>query len=275
MNRTHEVRRQTCGVPTERILGLPIACTGLDEVCEELCRWAESSGPSRYFMCMNPHSFESARRLTRFASAAGDADLLVPDGIGVVMASRLRGGAVRQRICGPDIFLEVSRRLHDRGNASAFFLGSSTAVLAKVIRRYREEFPGIEVRGSYAPPFVEEFSPDQTAAMLSVINEARPAMVWIGLGSPKQEVWVAENAARISAGLIGPIGAMFDFYAGSVPVAPAWIQRSGLQWLHRLACEPRRLWRRNLDSPLFLTRAVVESIGLWPRPAATSSRGGT
>ena len=228
MNNPHEVRRQTSGMPTERILGLPIACVGLDEVCAELCCWAESSGPSRYFVCMNPHSFESARRLAEFACAARNADLLVPDGIGVVMASRLRGGAVSQRVCGPDIFLEVSRRLHDRGGASAFFLGSSTDVLAKVIRRYRAEFPGIEVRGSYAPPFAAEFSLDQTATMLSVINEARPTMLWIGLGSPKQEIWVAENAVRISAGFIGPIGAMFDFYAGSVPVAPAWIQRAGL-----------------------------------------------
>jgi len=272
MTRPHEARRKPCGVPTERILGLPIASAGLDEVCAELCRWAESSGPSRYFMCMNPHSFESARRLARFATAARNADLLVPDGIGVVMASRLRGGAVRQRVCGPDIFLEVSRRLHDRGGTSAFFLGSSPDVLEKVIRRYRAEFPGIEVRGSYAPPFAAEFSPDQTSAMLSVINEARPAMLWIGLGSPKQEVWVAENATQIAAGFIGPIGAMFDFYAGSVPVAPAWMQRSGLQWLHRLACEPRRLWRRNLDSPLFLARAVAESIGLWPWATPWSSR---
>ena len=274
MNTANEVRRQTCGMPTERILGLPIACASLDEVCAELCRWAESSAPSRYFMCMNPHSFESARRLTRFASAVRDADLLVPDGIGVVMASRLRGGAVRQRVCGPDIFLEVSRRFHERGGASAFFLGSSVDVLAKVIRRYSREFPGIEVRGSYAPAFAAEFSPDQTSAMLSAINEARPTLLWVGLGSPKQEVWVAEHVKQISAGFIGPIGAMFDFYAGTVPLAPAWIQRAGLQWLHRLACEPRRLWRRNLDSPIFLSRAVAESIGLGPRPAAMSSQGG-
>jgi N-acetylglucosaminyldiphosphoundecaprenol N-acetyl-beta-D-mannosaminyltransferase len=273
MHAAHDVSRDASAVPSERILGLPIACAGLSAVCAELCRWAGSMGRTRYFVCMNPHSFESARRLPRFASAARQADLLVPDGVGVVVASKLRGGAVRERVCGPDVFLEVSQRLNERGGMSAFFLGSSTAVLEQVVRRYREEFPAINVRGWHAPPFAAEFNEQQTAAMLSAINAAAPSVVWIGLGSPKQEVWVAENASRMTAGFVGPIGAMFDFYAGSVPLAPVWIQRFGLQWLHRLACEPRRLWRRNLDSPIFLARSVAESLGLAPSAVMASGRG--
>jgi N-acetylglucosaminyldiphosphoundecaprenol N-acetyl-beta-D-mannosaminyltransferase len=273
MNRLSDIDPGPAGIPTESILGLPIVRGGLDEVAAELCRWAETPNSTRYFMCMNPHSFESARRLPRFAAAARAADLLVPDGIGVVMASRLRGGAVRERICGPDIFLEVSRRLSERGGASAFFLGSSADVLERVIQRYRIEYPGIDVCGSYAPPFSADFNEDQTAAMLAAINKAAPSVLWVGLGSPKQEIWVAENADRISAGFVGPIGAMFDFYAGSMPVAPRWVQRYGFQWLHRLACEPRRLWRRNLDSPLFVARCVAESLSRRSPPPGTSSRG--
>jgi N-acetylglucosaminyldiphosphoundecaprenol N-acetyl-beta-D-mannosaminyltransferase len=243
----------------EWMLGLPVSTAALDDVVDRICGWIAEGGPPRYFVCMNPHSFECARRDTGFMAAASAADLLVPDGIGVVMASRLRGGTIRDRVCGPDIFMAVTKRLNDQGGRSVFFLGGRQETLDRVIERHRREFPRIRIAGSLAPPYKPVFDAADNAAMAATVNESGADVLWVGLGSPKQEMWSHGIRGLVSARLIGPIGAMFDFYAGTMPMAPHWIQTLGLQWLYRLAKEPRRLWRRNIDGPLFAVRALLES----------------
>lgn len=242
----------------EWMLGLPLSAASLDEVADRISGWVIDGGPPRYFVCMNPHSFECARRDPGFMAAASAADLLVPDGIGVVLASRFRGGAIRDRVCGPDIFMAVTRRLNEQGGKSVFFLGGRQKTLDRVIERHQSDFPGIRIAGSLAPPYKPTFDAADNAAMAKVINESGADVLWVGLGSPKQERWSHDIRTLVSASLIGPIGAMFDFYAGTMPMAPRWIQAAGLQWLYRLAKEPRRLWRRNIDGPLFAVRALLE-----------------
>jgi N-acetylglucosaminyldiphosphoundecaprenol N-acetyl-beta-D-mannosaminyltransferase len=243
----------------EWMLGLPVSAAALDDVADRICGWITEGGPPRYFVCMNPHSFECARRDPGFMAAASAADLLVPDGIGVVMASRLRGGIIRERVCGPDIFMAVTKRLNDQGGRSVFFLGGKQDTLDRVIERHKREFPHIRIAGCLAPPYKPMFDAADNAAMAAAINDSRADVLWVGLGSPKQERWSHEIRGMVSARLIGPIGAMFDFYAGTMPMAPPWIQAAGMQWLYRLAKEPRRLWRRNTDGPLFTLRALLES----------------
>ncbi len=242
----------------EWILGLPVSTAALDDVADTLCGWVAKGGPARYFVCMNPHSFECARRDQGFMAAASAADLLVPDGIGVVMASRLRGGSIRHRVCGPEIFMAVTKRLNDEGGRSVFFLGGRQNTLDRVVERHQREFPRVRIAGCLAPPYKPMFDEADKAAMAAAVNTSKADVLWVGLGSPKQERWSHEIRGMVSASVIGPIGAMFDFYAGTMPMAPRWIQAAGMQWLYRLAKEPRRLWRRNIDGPLFALRALLE-----------------
>ena len=243
----------------ELMLGLPVSAASLDAVADRICGWIVEGGPPRYFVCMNPHSFECARRDPDFMAAASAADLLVPDGIGVVMASRLRGGIIRERVCGPEIFMAVTKRLNDQGGRSVFFLGGKQHTLDRLIERHQREFPRIRIAGCLAPPYKPIFDAVDNATMAAAINDSGADVLWVGLGSPKQERWSHQIRGMVSAKLIGPIGAMFDFYAGTMPMAPPWIQAAGMQWLYRLAMEPRRLWRRNIDGPLFILRSLLEA----------------
>lgn len=245
----------------ETVLGFRICAAAPPNVAAVLLSWMDEAVYGRYFICMNPHSFECARRLAPFRIAAEFADLLIPDGIGVVLASRLVGGRIRERVCGPDMFRMVSEGLDAMGGRRVFFLGGRPDVLHAVVARYRQEYPNVEIAGSLSPPFAATFSQAQNAEMVAMVNRYAPDVLWVGLGSPKQEIWAATNAGSLCAKLIAPIGAAFDFYAGSVRQSPVWMQRSGLQWLHRLFQEPGRLWRRNLDSPIFLLRALWSRAG--------------
>lgn len=243
----------------EWMLGLPISAAPLEEVADTVHGWVVAGGAARYFVCMNPYSFECARRDPGFAAAATNADLLVPDGIGVVLASRLRGGVIQRRVCGPEIFMAVTRRLNDEGGRSVFFLGGKQDTLDLLVERHRRDFPRVRIAGCIAPPFKPVFSEADNSEIADAVNASGADVLWVGLGSPKQEQWALEIRKAVKVGMIGPIGAMFDFYAGTVPMAPRWVQASGLQWLYRLAKEPRRLWRRNLDAPLFALRAMFSS----------------
>lgn len=243
----------------ERILGVDISVGDIDEVCDLCVGWVETAAAARYVICINPHSFECCRRLPEFAQAVADAALVIPDGVGVVIASRLRGGRVRQRVCGPDVFVRLSAQMNDSAlNRKVFFLGGDPALLAAIEKRYRQEFPNLSVAGVFAPRFCATFDGDANEEMIAKINASAPDVVWVGLGSPKQELWVWRNVHRLNTRLVMPIGAAFDFYGGRKREAPAWVKKAGLQWLHRLLAEPRRLWRRNLDAPIFLLRAVTE-----------------
>jgi len=241
----------------ESMLGLPITTLPLPEVAGIIHGWLASPGRAKFFVCMNPHSFECARRDTAFAAAALHADLLTPDGIGVVLASRLRGGAIRQRVCGPEIFMEVTRRLDQEGGRSVYFLGGNQPTLDRILERHARDFPRVRIAGCLAPPYRQEFSAEEKAEMAAAVNGSGADVLWVGLGSPKQERWAHDFRDLLKVKVIGPIGAMFDFYAGTVPMAPRLVQAMGLQWLYRLVKEPRRLWRRNLDGPLFAIRALT------------------
>jgi len=242
---------------SEYLLGLPVSAASLDQVADTIHGWVVKGGAPRYFVCMNPYSYECARRDAGFMAAASSANLLVPDGIGVVLASRARGGIIKRRVCGPDIFMAVTRRLNEEGGKSVFFLGGRQETLDRVVERHRRDFPRIRIAGTLAPPYKPTFDAADNLAMADLVNASGADVLWVGLGSPKQERWSYDIRGLVTVRMIGPIGAMFDFYAGSVPMAPKWIQRAGLQWLYRVAKEPRRLWRRNLDGVRFALRALT------------------
>jgi N-acetylglucosaminyldiphosphoundecaprenol N-acetyl-beta-D-mannosaminyltransferase len=200
--------------------------------------------------CANPHSLVVAQSDPMFRQALSACDAVVGDGVGVSVACRLTGLGVVPRITGDDMFKSVMAEL-DRTGGRAFFFGSSDHVLARITSRAARDYPRVGV-ATLAPPF-GNWSGEENARMLSVIREARPDVLWVGMTAPLQEKWVSANAADLAVPVIASIGAVFDFYAETVRRAPNWYRRYGLEWLYRLLREPRRLWRRTLVSaPRFL-----------------------
>ncbi len=217
------------------------------------------AGPREYFAdgvtgvvaTLNPHSWVLARRDRLFREALLAADILIPDGTGIQVAARVLNGQKIEKLAGSDLHEVIIRSLAERGG-SCFYLGASEETLARISERLSREHPGIRV-GSYSPPFKGKFSDEENDAMISAVNAFKPDVLFVGMTAPKQEKWVHEHSAKLAAPLICPVGAVFDFYAGTVKRSgETWI-RLGLEWLPRLIREPRRLWRRNfISTPLFL-----------------------
>jgi N-acetylglucosaminyldiphosphoundecaprenol N-acetyl-beta-D-mannosaminyltransferase len=217
-------------------------------VCDELSRDRPKS-----FVFLNPHSVVIAEQEPAFRSAIVNADGIFCDGVGLSLAGLLLNRRRSARVYGFEFFLALSRELSARKLGRVFFLGGTDEALAQLIAKYRSEFPGVPDVGCYAPPYRQEFGSAEIDEMARRVTAYRADILWVGLGSPKQEKVLLELMRRCKLSCGAAIGAVFDFYTGRIPHAPAWIRRMGLQWVHRLVLEPRRLWKRTLvSSPLFL-----------------------
>jgi len=244
-------------VKFENILGYGIAVASANECVQEICHWVEDRSTSRYCVCANPHSIELARSDTVFSEALRSADLVIPDGIGVVWASRFLGGGITERVTGSDIFEGVCSYLSQQGMAKLFFLGSTVETLQSIKAKMQERFPNLRVAGLYSPPFGNEFSDDENTRMVEEINLARPDVLWVGMTAPKQEKWIFRNLTKLEVPAICAIGAVFDFFTGRIYRASRAFQKLGLEWLPRLIQEPQRMWRRNfVSNPKFVLRVI-------------------
>ena len=211
---------------------------------------------------VNAHSFVVAQKDSAFADALLSADALLPDGISIVKACRWlkMQSAPVEKIAGADLFAYEMGKLEEKGGI-CFFLGISPDVLARIEERAAEVYPHIRVI-TYSPPYKPVFSAEDNQAMVEAINAAHPDLLWVGMTAPKQEKWLHEHWAELDIhGHAGAIGAVFDFFAGTVKRAPQkWIDL-GLEWLYRLFREPRRTWRRYLiDNPRFLWLVLQEKL---------------
>jgi N-acetylglucosaminyldiphosphoundecaprenol N-acetyl-beta-D-mannosaminyltransferase len=190
------------------------------------------------------HTVVESQKAERFRDAINNADIAATDGMPLVWLCRLKGAKGAERVYGPDAL----PALCERGTALGwrhYFYGGTEEELAALEERLHREYPGIVIAGTYSPPF-RALSDAEKQADADRINAARPDLVWVGLGNPKQELWMAEYRGRLEAPLILAVGAAFAFHAGKVKQAPRWMQRSGTEWLFRLVQEPRRLWKRYL-----------------------------
>ena len=161
------------------------------------------------------------------------------------------------RVYGPDLVLATCQRSLTTGYRH-FFYGGNDGVADLLAKRLTQKFPGLVVTGTYTPPF-RPLTPEEDAEVVARINAASPEIVWVGLSTPKQEYWMAEHVGRINAPVMIGVGAAFDFHAGLKKQAPVWMRHSGLEWLFRLASEPRRLWKRYLvNNPAFISLALQE-----------------
>ena len=211
---------------------------------------------------INAFSYDNARKDVLFSEALQKGDVLIPDGISIVKACRFLNAKSqpKERIAGWDLFEYEMGKLN-RVGGKVMFLGSSDAVLNLIRHRVAEKYPKIEV-DTYSPPYKPEFSDEDNEAMISAINRSNPDLLWIGMTAPKQEKWAYTHLDRLDVHChIGTIGAVFDFFAGTVKRAPERWQRAGLEWLYRLLSEPRRMWRRYfIGNAKFIYYIMVEKI---------------
>ncbi|MDF1561303.1 MAG: WecB/TagA/CpsF family glycosyltransferase [Bacteroidales bacterium] len=213
---------------------------------------------------LNPHSYVIARRDRQFREALMAADLLIPDGTGIQLAAKVLQGRKIEKTAGSDLHEVIITALGGRGG-SCFYLGSSDATLHQIRERLVREHPGVRV-GSFSPPYSEKFTDDENEEMIRAINEFSPDVLFVGMTAPKQEKWVHENRAALNVPLVCPVGAVFDFYAGTVRRSGEFWIKMGLEWLPRLLREPKRLWKRNfISTPLFLVYIVREKIRMTAR----------
>ena len=211
---------------------------------------------------INAFSYDNARKDVLFSEALQKGDVLIPDGISIVKACRFLNAKSqpKERIAGWDLFVYEMEKLN-RVGGKVMFLGSSDAVLNLIRQRVAEKYPKIEV-DTYSPPYKPEFSDEDNAAMISAINHSNPDLLWIGMTAPKQEKWAYTHLDRLDVHChIGTIGAVFDFFAGTVKRAPERWQRAGLEWLYRLLSEPHRMWRRYfIGNAKFIYYIMLEKI---------------
>lgn len=211
---------------------------------------------------INAFSYDNARKDVLFSEALQKGDVLIPDGISIVKACRFLNAKSqpKERIAGWDLFVYEMEKLN-RVGGKVMFLGSSDAVLNLIRQRVAEKYPKIEV-DTYSPPYKPEFSDEDNEAMISAINHSNPDLLWIGMTAPKQEKWAYTHLDRLDVHChIGTIGAVFDFFAGTVKRAPERWQRVGMEWLYRLLSEPRRMWRRYfIGNAKFIYYIMVEKI---------------
>ena len=213
-----------------------------------------------YICVTGVHGVSEAQSDEDFRRILNRAFLCTPDGMPLVWVGRRRGESLMDRVYGPDLMLAVMERSESAGWRH-FFYGGANGAAAALRDRLRGRFPKIDVTGVYEPPF-RPLNAEERADLQRQIAVARPDIMWIGLSTPKQEKFMAEYLPQLNTTLMIGVGAAFDIHSGKVRQAPYWMQRSGLEWLFRLGCEPRRLWKRYLkNNPLFVLRLLGQATG--------------
>lgn len=209
---------------------------------------------------INAHSYNTAQKDALFAEALLQGDVLIPDGASIVMACRWLKAKVqpKERIAGWDLFAFEMEKLNRKGG-TCFFMGSSEKVLGLIRERAKSVYPNIRIE-TYSPPYKPQFSAEENRAIVEAINRCNPDLLWIGMTAPKQEKWAYSHWKELEINChCGTIGAVFDFFAGTMERAPLWWQEHSLEWLYRLMKEPKRMWRRYIiGNTLFLWNLTKE-----------------
>ncbi|MBU1425981.1 MAG: WecB/TagA/CpsF family glycosyltransferase [Gammaproteobacteria bacterium] len=238
-----------------KVLDSFIHALSWEETLARITVWAKAR-ESRYICICNVHSVVTATQDEEFKQVLRHSDMATPDGMPIALMLRKLGFAGQERINGPDLMWKYCAQAERSGEA-VYFYGSSFETLRRMSVKLQAAFPKLQIGGAYSPPFRAEGEAEEDAIIAS-INASGAGVVFVGLGCPKQEKWMAAHHHRIHAVLIG-VGAAFDYHAGTVQRAPLWMQRNGLEWSYRLFSDPRRLWKRYLvTNTLFIVRASLQ-----------------
>ena len=242
------------------VLGVRVTALPFSGVLQMIEGWIEA-GDRKYVCCVTTYGVMEAERLPGVRAAFNGAGLAVPDGMPFVWLLKRAGYQTQDRVYGPDLVLRLCDLSQEKGYKH-FFYGGMPGVAEQLIVNLKARFPRLNVCGWVSPPF-RSLSPEEDQDMIRRINHAKPDIVWVGLGTPKQDLWMTEHTKQLEAKICIGVGAAFDFHAGRVKQAPRWMQRSGLEWVYRLWQEPRRLWRRYiLGNPAFICLMALQLLGL-------------
>ena len=236
-----------------KVLGASIDAVDWSGALSSLYKWS-ANHESRYVCICNAHSVVTVGQDPAFGKVVAEADMATPDGAPVAWMIRKLGFKDQQRINGPDLMWKYCALAALR-NESIYLYGGTPETLVILQARLAQQFPGLVIAGAVSPPF-RTLSAEEDAVAVDSINASGAGTVWVSLGCPKQELWMAAHRGRINAVMIG-VGAAFDYHAGTILRAPLWMQNAGLEWFYRLVSEPRRLWKRYLvTNTLFVLGAA-------------------
>jgi len=249
-------------VPSIRILGTRVDMVGTPDVMGIMADWIQLE-PDRVHHVVNTgmHGIMEAHKDLAIAYALDAADLLAPDGILAILIARLHGYRLRKQDTGPDLLWRFTE-IANRQGYSYYFFGDTTETLALLAANLNSEFPDLKIVGSYSPPF-RPLTQEEEEDVVNEINQAKPDVLWVGLGMPKQEKWIFDNRDVLKVPVIVGAGASFKFFSGTVPRAPRLVCNLGFEWLWRLVQEPGRVWRRVvIDAPQFVVLVLLQLTGL-------------
>lgn len=242
-----------------QILGVRFDFITFNTVMQTIEKW-KRNGESNCVAFVNPHTVMLCCREKQIKLAIARSGLVLPDGVGIILAATLLGYQHLGRVTGPVMMLKLCDQGRKHGYRH-YFYGGAENVADRLADRLSTMYPGLKVAGTCCPPF-RPMTDKEDLETVRMINAANPDILWVGLGSGKQERWMAAHFGRIHATVMIGVGAAFDFHSGNIGWSPSWIRRLGIEWAYRLAQNPRRMWRRNIDSPLFLLKVIQQRLAM-------------
>jgi N-acetylglucosaminyldiphosphoundecaprenol N-acetyl-beta-D-mannosaminyltransferase len=239
------------------LLGIGIHGVRHQQALDQIETWIKERKP-RHICLANAYSVSLCWDYPGYRATLDSADLVLADGMSIVWGGRWLGIHIPERIAGPDLTRMLCERAQEMGYGM-FFLGSTAENLQLLISVLKRRYPKLRIVGSYSPSMCDRFSAEENRTIVRKIHEASPDILLVGISAPKQEIWIAEHLQDLNVPICMGIGAAFDFLSGRIPRAPGHLQKIGLEWLHRLSCEPRRLWKRYLlGNAIFLSHLTYQ-----------------
>ena len=242
------------------ICGVHISAINPHMACDAIKEWVENR--RKAYVCVVPVSIVvDCQADKEYRMIINNADMATPDGVPLVWLGRLKGYKMMERTYGPDLMLDVCK-MSQENDYRHYFYGSTTETCRLLESKLKERFPRLSIIGKFSPPF-REMTYEEERRVIEEINRLKPDILWIGLGSPKQDYWMVKYRDKLEVPVMIGVGAAFDFISGIKKQAPRWMRRAGLEWFFRLCCEPKRLWKRyligNSKFIYFLLRDLVIS----------------
>lgn len=266
-----EPRNTTRKMPAVHVLGSRVHLITVNQTVDQIEQWiGNRDGHCRRVVVTGFHGLSEAHRDAGYRAILNGAELWIPDGIAPVWVARIRGHQNVERAPGTELMNEFFRRANRRGYGS-YFYGDTDATLTRLRERLSTSWPGHRIAGSFSPPF-RPLTRQEDEEAIQRINDARPDVLWVGLGAPRQDRWIHERLARLKVPVAIGVGAAFAFIAGTVQRCPEWVGSMGFEWAYRFAREPKKLWKRDLvEGPTFIFHLGMELAGLrtYPERSAT------
>jgi N-acetylglucosaminyldiphosphoundecaprenol N-acetyl-beta-D-mannosaminyltransferase len=247
-------------LPRVNILGVGVNALTLDQTVEQMLVYIDRREQVYVVVCP-VYTVMICQTSDDFRRVINQAAIITPDGMPLVYLCQALGYPDTTRVYGPDLMLAFSQRAADCG-CTNFYYGAAPGTPEMVADKLQRRYPGLKIAGTYSPPF-RDLTPEEEDEVVTRINAANPDIVWVGIGSYKQEMWMHRFRSRLNAPVLIGVGAAFDFHAGIKKQAPLWMQRNALEWLYRLLQEPARLWQRYIvNNPLFILLVFLQMTGL-------------